>query len=203
MLHTAPSRLTGPAAAASLAVAMGLGLSACGSATAPTAGAPKVRVAKLKDLPPPLPKPYDEAASFEATTATVDRAFAEAKAENKRVIVDLGGNWCSWCRMLAGVMALPEVKPFMDANFVVASVYVTSKKGHTDRNLALLSRFGSPKVDGYPWLIVAEPDGTVLASSYEVTDKHHETPQAMVNWLAKWAKRPAASVAVVGGVGRA
>jgi hypothetical protein len=162
--------------------------------------APHVSTQKLEKLPTPLPLPYDQA---QPAMGAVDAAFAKAKAGDKRVIVDLGGNWCGWCRILAGVMALPEVKPFVEANFEVVSVDVSSKHGQTDRNLAVVRRFGMQKVKGFPWLVVAEPDGKVLASSDDITDDRHHTPQAMVDWLAKFAKRPAAGTAALGGLGRA
>ena len=150
--------------------------------------APKVHIAKNEQLPTPLPLPYDEKADAKAVDASVDAAFARAAKSGKRVLLDLGGNWCPWCRILAGVMELPEVKPFIAAHYEVVSIDVSSINGKTDRNLQILARFKTAKVDGYPWLIVAQPDGKVLASSYEVTDDNHQTPQTMVNWLARWAK---------------
>ena len=151
---------------------------------------PTLHVHKLSQLPKPLPYPYDETATPDQVNAQVDAAFARAKASNKRVVLDLGGNWCSWCRMLAATMALPEAKPFIERNFEVVSVDVSKAKGKTDNNLALLHRFNLNKIDGFPWMIVAEPDGAVLNSSYEITDDHHQTPQSMVDWLAKWSKEP-------------
>lgn len=150
--------------------------------------APKVRVATIEELPTPLPLPYDQKADANAVNAQIDAAFARAKKSGKRVLIDLGGNWCPWCRILAGVMALPEVKPFVAAHYEVVNVYVSSAKGHyNDNNRQVLQRFKT-KVGGVPWLIVADADGRVLRSSYEVTDDDHQTPQAMVNWLALWAK---------------
>ena len=169
------------------ALAFGFALAGCHGATGATA-APHVQIAKLQDLPKPLPKPYDETATPQAVNAALDAAFARAAAGHKRVIVDLGGNWCSWCRMLAAVMELPEVKPFIDANFEVVPVNVTSAQGSLDRNAQVLKRFGMTKVEGFPWLIVAEPDGKVVASSDAVTDDAHHTPQTMVDWLAQYAK---------------
>ena len=151
---------------------------------------PTLQVHKLSQLPKPLPFPYDENATPDQVSAEVDAAFAKAKTENRRVILDLGGNWCSWCRMLAATMALPEAKSFIDRNFEVVSVDVSKAKGKTDNNLALLHRFNLNTIPGFPWLIVAEPDGKVLNSSYEITDEHHQTPQSMVDWLAKWSKEP-------------
>ena len=142
--------------------------------------APHVRIAEIKQLPTPLPYPYDERANADAA---VDAAFARAKASGKRVLVDLGGNWCPDCRILAGVMALTEVKPFLDQHFEIVSVDV----GRFDRNLQIPARFRIAKLSGVPWLVIAKPDGTVLASSDEFTDARHGRPQAMVDWLAHWA----------------
>ncbi|CAN5297396.1 hypothetical protein BH11PSE2_BH11PSE2_02530 [soil metagenome] len=149
---------------------------------------PRLKISKLDQLPTPLPKPYDKKATPAQVNAAVDAGFARAKASGKRVILDLGGNWCSWCRMLSATMALPEAKPFIDAHFVIVPVPVSSAKGKTDRNLQVLKRFGAEKADGFPWLIVAEPTGKVLHSSYEVTDDKHQTPQLMIDWLSRWAK---------------
>jgi thiol-disulfide isomerase/thioredoxin len=153
---------------------------AAGSAFA-QAPAPRVHIADAKQLATPLPYPYDEAANADEL---VDAAFARAKANGKRVLVDMGGNWCPDCRILAGVMALPEVKPFLEAHFEIVSVDV----GRFERNLQIPARFRIAKLGGVPWVVVAGADGTVLTSSYEVTDAHHTTPQAMVDWLARWAK---------------
>lgn len=149
--------------------------------------APRLKIARLEQLPTPLPTPYDAKATPAQVDAALDAAFARARKSGKRVIVDLGGNWCPWCRSLAAVMKLPEARPFVDANFEVVMVNVSSAKGMTDKNNQVLKRFGLSKVDGFPWLIVADASGKVLASSSEVTDEKHETPQAMLDWIAQWA----------------
>ncbi len=153
---------------------------------------PLVAVATIKTLPTPLPQPYDEDALPAVMNARLDAAFADAGKYNKRVIVDLGGNWCVWCRALAATMDLPEAKPFIDRNFVVVPVDVTSVEGPVDRNTEVLKRLGVSGVNGFPWLVVAEPDGKVLISSDAVTDDKHQTPQQMIDWLAQYAKKPAA-----------
>jgi thiol-disulfide isomerase/thioredoxin len=100
------------------------------------------------------------------------------------VVIDFGGNWCPDCRILAGVMELPEVQPFVERHFEVVTVDV----GRLDRNMEIPRRFGA-NVTGVPWLVIAEPDGKVVHSSYEVTDNGFASkPQEMVNWLAKWAR---------------
>jgi thiol:disulfide interchange protein len=166
-----------------LAVALALG--ACHQVHGPQVG-----VSKLADLPTPLPKPYDEAASPDEVNTRLDAALARAAVGHKRVIVDLGGNWCVWCRMLAAVMELPAAKPFVDANFEVVPVEVSSAEGKLDRNAEVLQRLGVAKVGGVPWLVVVDPDGRVIASSDAVTDDAHHTPQQMIDWLAQYARPP-------------
>ena len=160
-------------------------LAATGPASA-AIPAPRLAINDLKQLPTPLPLPYDEKASPAEVATQVDAAFARARATGKRVIIDLGGNWCSWCRLLAATMDLPEAKPFIAAHFEVVEVDA-SLKGKTDHNLSIVHRFGLTQIAGYPWLIVAKSDGKVLASSYAVTDEFHHTPQSMIDWIAQWA----------------
>jgi thiol:disulfide interchange protein len=155
---------------------------------------PKLRVTKLEQLPTPLPKPYNEGLTPAQVDAQVDAAFARARKSGKNVILDLGGNWCVWCRELAAAMDLPEAKPFIAANFEVVSVNTSSTNGTLDdRNVQILQRFKVKKIDGVPWLIVAAPDGKILASSSDVTDKQHETPQLMINWIAAYTPKKAKS----------
>src|SRR3954471_18768090 len=63
--------------------------------------APRVRAQNFDQLAKPLPLPYDEAAN---ALAAVDRARAKARSSRKLLLIDLGGNWCLDCRILAGTM---------------------------------------------------------------------------------------------------
>ena len=80
---------------------------------APTFAAtpPQAGIASFAELKTPLPYPYDEAADADAAVA---RARAAAKAHHKLLLIDLGGNWCPDCRVLAGTLELPALKAFMD-----------------------------------------------------------------------------------------
>ncbi|MBI1406893.1 MAG: DUF255 domain-containing protein [Caulobacter sp.] len=191
MVRLAP----GPVWALALVLASASPAPVWAAAKAPPAvdGAPVVGES-LRELRRPRRKLYDQAATPAEVNARLDAAFARARLEDKRVIVDLGGDWCGWCLVLAAVMDLPQVKPFIEDNFVVVPVYVPST-GIDDDGRKALKRFRTGRVNGYPWLIVAESNGKVLASSSEITDEANETPQAMVNWLRRWARRPAVAAA--------
>ena len=150
------------------------------------AHAPKISIDKIAQLPVVERAPYDPNANADAA---VDAAFARAKTSGKRVLIDLGGNWCGDCIVLANLMQLPELKVFMAAHFEFVSVDV----GRFDRNLQIPSRFGVAdrlKSGGVPSIIVAEPDGTFVNRDdiSALEDARHMTPQAIADWLAQWAK---------------
>jgi thiol:disulfide interchange protein len=155
-----------------------------GAATAATA--PRIGIASLADLPVVERTPYDENANADVD---VDAAFARARKNGKRVLIDLGGNWCGDCIVLANLMQLPEMKSFMTAHFEIVSVDV----GRFNKNLQITARFGATdrlKNGGVPAIIVAEPNG-VFVNQKDISaleDARHMTPQAIADWLAQWAK---------------
>lgn len=149
------------------------------------APAPKVGLANMADLPVVERRPYGENANADAA---VDAAFARARVSGKRVLIDLGGNWCGDCIVLANIMQLPELKPFMAAHFEMVSVDV----GRFDKNLQIPARFGITKrLEGVPAVLIVEPDGKTLVNAGHITalaDARHMTPQGLADWLAQWAK---------------
>jgi len=103
------------------------------------------------------------------------------------VLIDLGGNWCPDCIVLANLMQLPEMKSFMTAHFEIVSVDV----GRFDKNLQIPARFGLTSAwKAVPSVIVAEPDGTFVNPGRiaALADARHMAPQAIADWLALWAK---------------
>ena len=104
------------------------------AAPASAAPAPHVSIASLKELTVP-DAPYDEKANADAQ---VDAAIARAKKTGKRVMIDLGGNWCADCRIMAGLMELPEMERFLSAHYEIVSVDV----GRFNRNLQIPARYG-------------------------------------------------------------
>ena len=155
------------------------------TAPAHAATAPKLTLASLKSLPVVETHPYDEHADADAAVAA---AFARARVSRKRVLIDLGGNWCGDCLVLANLMQLPELKSFLKAHYEIVSVDV----GRFDKNLQVPARFGITKrLEGVPAILIVEPDGKTLVDAGHVAalaDARHMTPQGLADWLAQWAK---------------
>lgn len=144
--------------------------------------APKASVTSLSKLPRPLPIPYNEQAD---AASQLDAAFARARASNKRVLVDFGGNWCPDCRILAGVMEIPEIAIFVKEKYEVVNIDV----GQFNRNLSLVQRMGVRKLKGVPTVVIATADGQPLnvSTSAYLANAGSMTPQGIANWLAKFA----------------
>jgi thiol:disulfide interchange protein len=145
--------------------------------------APKPSIANLQQLPVVIMRPYDEAANADAQVAA---AFARARKSHKRVLIDLGGNWCPDCIVFANFIQLPEMRRFMADHYEKVVVDV----GRFDRNLQIPARFGfKARLAGVPMILVATPDGKLVNGTdvFAATDARHMTPQALASYLAKYA----------------
>jgi thiol-disulfide isomerase/thioredoxin len=147
--------------------------------------APKASIAGFEQLKTPLPYPYDETANADAAVA---KARVRAKAEHKLLLIDLGGNWCPDCRVLAGTVELPEIKAFVDKHYEVVTVDV----GRFNHNLQVPARYGfSARLKGVPTILVVDPKTDRLLNPNDVFALSNATgmsPQALADWLARWPK---------------
>lgn len=150
--------------------------------------APKVTsISMLAELPRPLPFPYDEAASADAV---VNGALAKAREEHKLAFIDLGGNWCGDCRVLAALMDEPDFKEFLDAHYVVVTVDV----GRFNKNLQIPGRWNATaemKNGGVPAILIVDPKTNKLVDAGHTAaleDARHMDPQGIMNWFAQWVR---------------
>jgi len=147
------------------------------------ATAPKPSIASLEQLPVITLQPYDEAANADAQVAA---AFARAQKSHKRVLIDLGANWCVDCLVLTNFVRLPEMRRFMEAHYEIVLVDV----GRFKRNLQIPARFGiTKKLEGVPALLIVTPDGRLVngGNIFATADAHSMTPQTLAAYLAKYA----------------
>lgn len=156
------------------------------STAAPAAvPAPRVKVQSFEQLKQPLPLPYDEQA---AGTPAVDKARVRAKAGGKLLLIDLGGNWCLDCRILAGTMDLPEVAAWVRKHYEVVTVDV----GRFDKNLDVPARYGITKrLEGVPSLLIVDPRNDKLLNAGRtaaLSDARHMSPQGLAEYLATFAR---------------
>ena len=148
---------------------------------APAAPAPKLAATSFASLTPP-PTPYDEAADAHKDLAS---AKARAKAHHKLLLLDLGGNWCPDCRILAATMALPDLAPWVRQHYEVVMVDV----GRYTKNLDISAAYGIDRPKGVPAIFIIDPRTNRLINDGHVTalsDARSMSPQALADWLAQW-----------------
>jgi len=149
------------------------------------APAPRVSIASFDQLAKPLPLPYNEQANARAVVAA---AKARARAHHKLLLIDLGGNWCLDCRLLAGTMELRELRKFVAAKYEIAVVDV----GRFDKNLDIPAHYGiTNRLEGVPSVLIVNPRTDRLINAGHtaaLADARSMSPQALADWLASWTK---------------
>jgi thioredoxin-related protein len=89
----------------------------------------------------------------------LDAAKLEARRSGRRILMEVGGNWCPWCRKLHTFWdTQKDLKALRDEGFV----FVLVNWSKDSQNKAFLSQF--PKGKGFPHLYVLDMDGHVLRS---------------------------------------
>jgi thiol-disulfide isomerase/thioredoxin len=154
------------------------------AAPATAAPAPKVAATSFAQLATPLPLPYDEAADAKARIAA---ARARAIKAHKLLLIDLGGNWCLDCRLLAGTMELRQLRPFLAKHYEIVTVDV----GRFDKNLDVAAHYGLKDHfgGGVPTVLIVDPKSDALKNAGHtaaLADARSLSPQALADWLASW-----------------
>ena len=106
------------------------------------------------------PKLYDVNADGKAQIAA---AVAKAKKENRRVLVQWGGNWCGWCIRLNELMTSDAaLKRELLYEYDVVHVDTGQPSG---KNVDLAEKYGADvKKHGFPFLTVLDADGKAIAN---------------------------------------
>jgi thioredoxin-related protein len=86
-------------------------------------------------------------------------AIAEAKRTNRRILLEVGGDWCSWCHTLDNFFeAHPELTALRNKNFITVKINFSEE----NRNQEVLARYAP--IPGYPHAFVLDADGNLLHS---------------------------------------
>ncbi len=136
-------------------------------------------------------KVYDESAD---PMAQIDQALEKAKAEDKYVICQVGGNWCPWCLRLADFVEKDSVVSKMVAdNFVYIHVNYTPRQSvpaaQLEKMKQMMQRLNNPSRFGFPVLVVLNEQGEVLHiqdSSFLEEGKGYDEKK-VVRFLKNWA----------------
>ena len=113
--------------------------------------------------------------------ADIAAAVEQAKAENKHVLLQIGGNWCPWCVKLHNFIATDsQIDSLLRADYV--TVLVNVDKDKDKRNYDVLASLGNPQRFGFPVLVVLNQEGERIHTQdswYLELDKSYDKEKLM------------------------
>lgn len=145
------------------------------SPTQEMVGVPALNNSALVDVYDPARDPAED----------LRQAILIAQKENKRIMLELGGDWCIWCKYL---------DEFYETHTAIlqfrADHYVLVKVNFSDENVnqEFLSQY--PAAAGYPHIYILDSDGTFLHSQATVDLEDGAVsyvPEVFMAFLEKWA----------------
>jgi uncharacterized protein YyaL (SSP411 family) len=116
--------------------------------------------------------------------ADIRAALGKATRQNKRVLLVFGGLWCIDCHILDQAFHSVEIKPLLDANYVVVHVDI----GKYDKNLDVAKKYEVQPEKGVPVLAVVDSSGKLVFSqkNHEFSAAHNMTVEDVTAFLNKW-----------------
>lgn len=114
-------------------------------------------------------------------------AIQLAKKTQRNVIIEIGGNWCTWCHRMDNFLEKhPEVYQALHNNFVVLKVNVSNSNDNETFMKSL------PPVLGYPHMYVSSYTGKMLLSkdTAELQENGDYSVNSWTEFLNKWQVKP-------------
>ena len=113
------------------------------------------------------------------------QAIPIAQSQNKRIMLELGGDWCIWCKYMDEFYAAhADLLQFRADHYVLVKINVSDQ----NMNDGFLSRF--PAAAGYPHIYILNSDGTFLHSqdTVELEDGGQSyVLEVFMAFLQEWA----------------
>lgn len=117
---------------------------------------PAIQASPLSDELPTYSRVYDVKRNPNADGRAALKLAAET---NRKVLIEVGGDWCSWCHVLDRfIKEHPKVESRLHEIFVVLKVNISDEND----NAEFMAAF--PKANGYPHMYITDNSGTILYS---------------------------------------
>lgn len=116
--------------------------------------------------------------------ADLKAAIAEAQRDGKRILMEVGGEWCAWCHYLNDLFTEDaEIAARLHQSFVVLKVNFSPEV----KNEQFLS--GYPKVKSYPHVFILDKDGALLHFDdlTSMEGKNSYDRAKVLAFLTRWA----------------
>jgi thioredoxin-related protein len=135
-------------------------------------------------------KLYNPAADAKAD---IEAAVKKASAENKFVVLQAGGNWCSWCLEFAKISkANPQIDSLINSSFVWYELNFSKENKNED----ILAKYGYPQRFGFPVFIILDAKGQRMHtqnSEYLEDGKKSYDQKKVFEFLQQWTPKSLAA----------
>jgi thioredoxin-related protein len=116
-------------------------------------------------------------------------AIKKAKTENKYVLLQGGGNWCSWCIEFARFCKVdPKIDSVLNAGFVWYHLNFSKE----NENKAVFAKYGYPQRFGFPVFVILNQKGERIHtqnSEYLEDGKKSYDQRKVQSFLEMWSPR--------------
>lgn len=115
--------------------------------------------------------------------ADLEVAVERAQVEGKRILLEVGGTWCGWCKRLDGfIHDHPSISGKLESGFLIVKVNWSRE----NENKEFLGQY--PVIHGYPHIFVLEEDGSFLHSqdTAELEEGSSYNENAILAFLDRW-----------------
>lgn len=112
-------------------------------------------------------------------------ALTLAQKTNRQVLIEIGGNWCSWCKKMDNFLVKnPDIYQALHEKYVLLKINVSD----SNENEAFMKAL--PPVLGYPHMYVSTSTGKMLLSkdTAELLNGNQYSRENWLTFLNKWAK---------------
>jgi thioredoxin-related protein len=115
----------------------------------------------------------------------INEAVTAAKSAGKHVLIQYGGNWCSWCIKFDGYSkADPEISKLIADNYIPVKLNYSPE----NKNDATNEFLGNPTRFGFPVFIILDGKGKVLhvQDSGLLEEGDGYSQKKVVGFLGNW-----------------
>lgn len=115
----------------------------------------------------------------------LDEALANAREEGKNLLVQVGGDWCPWCRKITQfIQDDQQLASLVEQSYLWVHLYY----GKENHNETAMARLGDPIGQGFPFFVVVSPEGVVLHQQETGSFERGETydREALLRFLQAW-----------------
>jgi len=118
----------------------------------------------------------------EKASVVLEKAYKQAKKENKKVLVIFHASWCTWCKKMEKNMEADAVKALFHDNYVITylTVQESAKNQHLNNPGAdeVLKKYKGDK-QGIPFWVILDSKGNLLEDSFNAKGENLGCPSTL------------------------